>query len=73
MSEKKSGITGGFARERSSLLPILLKAQATESCITPEAVADISRFLDMSENDVYSVASSYKQFRLSPPGDATKK
>ncbi|MCL0098125.1 NAD(P)H-dependent oxidoreductase subunit E, partial [Dehalococcoidia bacterium] len=41
--------------------------------LSPEAIADISSFLDISENDIYSVASFYAQFRFTRPGDHTIK
>jgi NADH-quinone oxidoreductase subunit E len=46
----------------------LQKVQEVEKYLSPEAIAEISRFLDLSENDVYSVASFYAQFRFTRPG-----
>jgi len=60
-----------FTRDRSNLVPILLKVQELERCLSPEAIREISRFLDISENDVYSVASFYSQFRFSRTSDHT--
>ena len=60
-----------FTRDRSNLVPILLKIQELERCLSPEAIREISRFLDISENDVYSVASFYSQFRFSRTSDHT--
>ena len=62
-----------FTRERSNLIPILQKVQAAERYISEEAITEISRFLGISENDVYSVASFYAQFRFHQPGEHTIK
>ncbi len=55
-----------FPKDRSSLLNILLKVQEIEHYLSPESIAEISCFLDISENETYSVASSYHQFRFTP-------
>lgn len=62
-----------FRRERGNLIPILQKVQGVEGYLSPEAITEISHFLDISENDIYSVASFYAQFRFSRPGDHTVK
>jgi NADH-quinone oxidoreductase subunit E len=62
-----------FTRDRSNLVPILQKVQEVEKYLSPEAITEISRFLDISENDIYSVASFYTQFRFTPPADHTIK
>ena len=54
-----------FKKERANLLPILLKVQEADKCISPEAILEISRYLDISENDIYSTASFYKRFTFS--------
>lgn len=59
--------------DRSNLIPLLQKAQGAEGFLSPEAIAGISSLLDISENDIYSVASFYAQFRFARPGDHTIK
>jgi NADH:ubiquinone oxidoreductase subunit E len=71
MDEKARQLMMQFTRDRSNLVPILLKVQELEKCLSPEAIREISRFLDISENDVYSVASFYSQFRFSRTSDHT--
>jgi NADH:ubiquinone oxidoreductase subunit F (NADH-binding) len=56
-----------FTRNRSSLLPMLQKVQETDEYISPETIREISRFLDISENEIYSVASFYSRFRFTRP------
>jgi NADH-quinone oxidoreductase subunit E len=62
-----------FTKDRGNLIPILQKVQEAERYISEEAVAEISRFLGISENDIYSVASFYAQFRFHRPGEHTIK
>ena len=69
MSDRIKDAIARFAKDRSNLIPILQKAQEAERFLSPEAIAEISRFLDISENDIYSVASFYAQFRFTRPGD----
>ena len=71
--KKVRAVTRQFTRSRGDLIPILQKVQEAEGFLSPEAVAEISRFLDISENDVYSVASFYAQFRFTRPGEHTIK
>jgi NADH:ubiquinone oxidoreductase subunit E len=71
MDKKAREVMMRFTRDRSNLVPILLKIQESEEYLSPEAIAEISRFLDISENDIYSVASFYSQFRFSRASDNT--
>jgi len=73
MMKKVVAITRQFTRSRGDLIPILQKVQEAKGYLSPEAVAEISRFLDISENDIYSVASFYAQFRFTRPGEHTVK
>jgi NADH:ubiquinone oxidoreductase subunit F (NADH-binding) len=56
-----------FTRNRSSLLPMLQKAQKSDGYISPETIREISRFLDISENEIYSVASFYPRLCFTLP------
>ena len=69
MGSQLQGVITQFARDRGNLIPILQKVQETERFISEEAVAEISCHLGISENDIYSVASFYSQFRFHRPGD----
>jgi NADH-quinone oxidoreductase subunit E len=69
MSQKVKGVIAKFSRERSNLIPILQKVQAVAGYLSPEAITEISRFLGITENDIYSVASFYAQFRFTRPGE----
>lgn len=73
MGDRVREIMAQFTRDRGNLIPILQKAQEVERYLSPEVVAEISQFLDITENDIYSVASFYAQFRFDRPGDHTVK
>jgi NADH:ubiquinone oxidoreductase subunit E len=68
--ETKPAISGPDAvgKRRKDLIPLLQKAQATGGFLSPQAIADISRTLKISENEIYGVATFYTQFRFRPPG-----
>ena len=53
---------------RSDLIPILLEVQATFNYLPEEATQQIASFLNITEGELHSVASSYNQFRLTPVG-----
>ncbi len=57
-----------FRGERGELIPILQSIQGAQGYISEDAVRQVSRFLKVSENEVYGVASFYAQFRFTPPG-----
>ena len=56
-------------QHRESLIPILQGIQKKLGYISEEAVEVISSHLNISENDIYGVATFYAQFRFEPPGD----
>lgn len=73
MGDAVAQVLTGFTRERANLVPILQSVQEVEGYLSPEAVAQISHFLGISGNDIYSVASFYAQFRFERQGRHTIK
>ncbi len=67
-AEKNREIFAGFRGDPGELIPILQKVQEAEGYISEVSVGRISRFLRLSENQIYGVASFYSQFRFSEPG-----
>jgi NADH:ubiquinone oxidoreductase subunit E len=61
-------IFSGFGREQKDLIHILHYVQAKYGYIPPEAVAEISRRLNLTENEVYGVLTFYRAFSLEPRG-----
>jgi NADH:ubiquinone oxidoreductase subunit E len=58
-----------YEQDRDNLIPILQAVQEKLGYISADSVSDISRYLDLSINDVYGVATFYTQFRFTQPGD----
>jgi len=73
MSIGLSDTLDGYSRERKNLIPVLQKVQEKLGYLSGEAIAEIARFLRLSENDIYGVASFYAQFRFQRPGEHTLK
>jgi NADH-quinone oxidoreductase subunit E len=57
-----------FAKARSSLIPILQMIQDSLGFLPSEVIALVAHYLDLTETDVYGVATFYNQFRFIPPG-----
>jgi NADH-quinone oxidoreductase subunit E len=57
-----------FKGEEGDLIPLLQRVQEKLGYISEEAIQHISRFLKVSENQIFGVASFYSQFRFNPPG-----
>jgi len=68
MNEQEREILTQFPRKRTNLIPILQKFQEMDKFISPELISEIGQYLDLSENDIYSVAGFYPQFKLEAPG-----
>ncbi|UCG50468.1 MAG: NADH-quinone oxidoreductase subunit NuoE [Candidatus Latescibacterota bacterium] len=66
--DKAVEIFSGFQGVQGDLIPILQRIQETDGYISEEAIKNISRFLRISENEIYGVASFYSQFRFNEPG-----
>jgi len=60
-------IMNRFTPDRGNLLPLLKDIQDSQKWISPEAVYEVSRFMNISKNDVYSVATFYPVFKLTKP------
>jgi len=57
-----------FKGERGDLIPILQRAQDLYGYLRPDAIRRISRWLKISENEIFGVATFFAQFRFHPPG-----
>jgi len=55
--------------EKRELIPLLQRTQDAYGYLHPDAIKKISRWLKISENEVYGVATFYAQFRFHPPGE----
>ena len=57
-----------FKGERGDLIPVLQRAQDLGGYLRPGIIREISRWLRISENEIFGVATFYAQFRFHPPG-----
>jgi NADH-quinone oxidoreductase subunit E len=57
-----------FKGERDDLIPVLQRVQGIFGYLRPEAIRSVSRWLKISENEIFGVATFYAQFRFHPPG-----
>ena len=69
--EKKgiNAVLKKYQRDRDNLIPILQGIQRKNGYISKEAVNETSNYLDISENEIYGIATFYTQFRFQRPGD----
>ena len=72
-NHERTEILEQFTNDRASMVPILQNIQEKEGYLSPDAVDEISDFLDVTVNDIYSVASFYAQFRFQRQGLHTVK
>jgi len=64
-----SSIAGEFKGEPSDLIPVLQRVQAAEGYLTQDSVRHISRWLRISESEIFGVATFFAQFRFTRPGE----
>ena len=68
IKERTRTILEGVGSKKENLVPILQRIQEELGYLPSDAMIEVARFLDIPEMDVYSVATFYNQFRLTPPG-----
>lgn len=66
--EDFSRLVAGLRGEESDLIPLLQRIQRQQGYLSEESIANAARFLRVSENEIYGVASFYAQFRFTQPG-----
>jgi NADH-quinone oxidoreductase subunit E len=69
MNDQEREILTQFSKQRDSLIPILQRFQDSEKYISSDLISEIGQYLDMSENDIYSVACFYPRFKFNVPGE----
>jgi len=66
-------IFSGLKGEEGDLIPLLQRIHEKFGYIPEEAIKQMSRFLKISENQIFGVASFYSQFKFVEPGKCTIK
>ena len=70
MKERLQELLAPYGKDRKGILiPVLQKVQGEFGYIPRETLPDIGRFLGMSPNEIFGVATFYAQFRFAKPGD----
>jgi NADH-quinone oxidoreductase subunit E len=68
IKEKTKAILDGIESKSENLIPILQIIQEELGYLPSQAMLEVARYLNIPDIDVYSVATFYNQFRLTPPG-----
>lgn len=61
-------ILAQYDQDRDNLIPLLQDVQDRLHYLSPQALSAVAEHLQLSENDVFGVATFYAQFRFTPPG-----
>lgn len=67
-AQEFSHIAAHYKGEEGDLIPLLQQVQNKDGYIADVSIKHISRFLKISENQIFGVASFYSQFKFTPPG-----
>jgi len=59
----------GYEQNRDNLIPVLQGIQWNFGYISEESVEGVEEYLNISQAEIYGVATFYTQFRFSRPGD----
>ncbi len=68
VSELKKEILSKYKGERKELISILQDIQDKCGYLPEESINQISKYLNISENEIYGVTTFYESFRLTSPG-----
>ena len=68
VQDKLKQVLANYEGEKHELIPILQDTQAAFRYLPAAAMKEIARFLNMSENTIFGVATFYAQFKLTPLG-----
>ena len=71
MKEQLTEILAPYKGRSGALIPVLQKVQQEFGYLSETAISEIARFLKLSSNEVYGVATFYSQFRFTRPGEHT--
>lgn len=66
MDSEVKTISGDYST-RSELIPILQEVQETEGFLSEKSLEKISKILNISQTEIYAVATFYSQFKFKPP------
>jgi NADH-quinone oxidoreductase subunit E len=68
MDEDFKEIISNYKGDKSDLIPLLQAVQSNYGYLPREIMKEVSRFIGISQSEVYGVATFYSQFRFTPQG-----
>jgi len=68
MHEQLTEIFKKYEGEKGAVITVLQKVQEKLGYLSKEAISEVSKFLRMSETEIFGIASFYAQFRFTPRG-----
>ena len=71
MHEQLSEVLAPYRGQKGALIPVLQKVQEELGYLPEEAITEIAKFLSITRNEVFGVASFYAQFRFGRQGEHT--
>lgn len=69
VQERLQELLTPFEGQNGAVIPLLQKVQETFGYLPQETIAQIAKFLKVSESEIFGVATFYAQFRFTRPGD----
>ncbi|MBI2851568.1 MAG: NADH-quinone oxidoreductase subunit NuoE [Chloroflexi bacterium] len=69
LREELARVLAPFQGQKGATIPALQKVQEKLGYLPEEAISEIAKFLGLSKNEVYGVATFYAQFRFERQGE----
>jgi len=69
LQEKLAEVLTPYRGQKGATIPVLQKVQEELGYLPEETIPEIAKFLGMTQNEVYGVASFYAQFRFERQGE----
>jgi NADH-quinone oxidoreductase subunit E len=71
LPEQLAQVLAPYRGQRGATVPVLQKAQEKIGYLPEEVISEIAKFLGLTKNEVYGVATFYGQFRFERPAEHT--
>ena len=73
MLERLSPVLAPYRGQKGASIPVLQKVQDELGYLPEEAISEIAKFLHLTKNEIYGIATFYAQFRFERQGEHTVK
>jgi len=73
MPKQLMQILNAYQGEKGTLIPILQEIQGELGYLPEEVFSEVAKSLEVSQSEIYGVATFYTQFRFTPPAEHTIK